>query len=168
MANKWGIKISKDGIDARKADPRDLVFSTQYDTMKVNTTGTLSIALPQETLNLAGTVTSEHTTSYTHDLGYIPMFLPLFGGVGYATVTRDVDSTETFVINDSEEWEIPPGSYSPNDYGEVATIFVTSSVITLKIYRYNFLPFDQVFGAHTAEAYYTIFHNKMSEEFNLL
>lgn len=162
------MKISREGVDVKKASYKDLLFSTQFDTLKILKTGTLSIDLPEEVLNSGATATSTHSVSYEHNLDYIPMFLPLFGGVGYATLTRGVDDTSDFIVNDSAEWEIPPGSYSPSEYNEVATIYVTTTEIVLQIYRYNTLPVNQTFGEHTAEAYYTLFYNNMSNEMDLL
>lgn len=61
----FGIKASKEGFDVGTADPKDLVFSSEYDTFRVSSSGTGSItastALPT-------------TLTIPHALGYRPAF----------------------------------------------------------------------------------------------
>lgn len=59
----YGIKISKPGKDVKSASPNELVFSSKYSTLRVQSQG-------------SGTVTrTNRTATIAHNLGYVPYFL---------------------------------------------------------------------------------------------
>lgn len=160
MANKFGIKISKPGISVVSAEPKDLVFSTQFNTLKILRTGTLSVSLPAENVNNTSRI---RTATYTHNLGYIPMFLPMVQGI-----VSDFTSTATVIVNDAEETEIPPAPYGPGTSGETSRVYVTDTQIVLEVNRYNLLPFNEAMVAKTVTVYYTLFWDQVDNEFNVL
>lgn len=160
MSN-YGLKISKTGYDVNTALPKNLALSSQFDTLKVVRSGTLTINLPSETIVSNTTV---RTTSYSHNLGYIPLFIPLIKRVIYA---GDLATGGSYTVNDIAEIDIPPGPYGPSIGGELIDLYVTSTSLTLSITRYSPLG-SQIYGARTATLYYTLFHNQVDSAFNLL
>lgn len=61
------IRISKVGIDSGTVtDPNDMTYSSEYNTLKYYTSGTLGLNLNASSGNYEGTV--------AHNLGYIPFF----------------------------------------------------------------------------------------------
>lgn len=157
----FGIKISKEGKDVNTATAKDLSFSSQYDTLKVLRTGTLTISLPSETIN---NNVKTYTATYTHNLGYIPFFLPLARNV---LNQNTVGSTTAWNINDTNDVAIPAGGFSPSTEGEYARLYATSTTLVLEVKRYNSIPINVAFGAKTANVYYTLFHNRVDETVDL-
>lgn len=160
MSSDYGLKISKSGVDVQTAVDKSLTFSTQFDTFKIALTGTLTLSLPGETLNPGGSVTRSSTVA--HGLGYAPMWGPIvekFDNPGYGNTT-------TWVLNDAVETAIPVGAYGPVGL-EVAHITVNTTVLTLSVTRSNVGLGPESYGAHDVKLYYTIFHNKIEETFDL-
>ena len=158
----YGIKVSKEGASVKTGDAKDLTFTSQLDTFKILRTGSLSISLPEETFSSDNVV---RTTSYTHNLGYIPFFLPMVSEQIYQ------DHWETggdYIVNDLGEIRIPAGGYSPSMVAEISTVYSSTTALTLSINRLNALSFAATFGARKATLYYTIFSNRVNEQFNLL
>ena len=62
----YGIKISKDGIDVGTAADKDLVYSSELHTFKVNSAGSINI------ITAAGGAIKRGTA--THNLGYTPVY----------------------------------------------------------------------------------------------
>ncbi len=107
-----GFKVSQPGYDVKTATPSQLVFSSKYQTLKVQQQGSGSI-----------THSGGRTATIAHNLGYVPMFLvhstidPLLGStfgsaadyfispfrypIGACHVDRDViawvDSTNLYI-----------------------------------------------------------------------
>ena len=75
----WGIKISKPGFDIGTASDSDLVFSTKFDYLKVQTSGSTNI-------------TTAGTTIINHNLGYYPSF------VGFAKFNGGQYNGQTFSL----------------------------------------------------------------------
>jgi len=161
MAN-FGIKISQEGINIFDASPKDISFSSQYDSLKVLRTGTLTVELPGETLEDESVI---RTDSYTHSLGYIPFFLPLAKGVEYPEA---LSATTDFIVNDTVETDIPMGAYSPNAETETARVYATSTTLVLEVNRSTMLiGIPTTYGARDVIVYYTIFYNRVDEEISL-
>jgi len=66
MAN-YGLKISKPGYDVSSASDSELVYSSKFDTLKVFSSGSGSITVPNPM--------AEQTVTITHNLGYRPAFM---------------------------------------------------------------------------------------------
>ncbi len=179
-----GIKVSKEGVDVKTAANKDLLISSEFDTFKIFRTGSLSISLPAETLKEDS---STHTATYTHSLGYIPFVLPYLNlGIGnpapyvldFTKSPVEYRVTTPYVFNDVEEEYIPPGPFGfggPTIVYEVANLEVSSTQLKIVVERVSevFDPFtglyqDVKFTASKGTLYYTIFFNRMDEEFNLL
>lgn len=157
----FGIKISQPSSNVFTAAPKDLSFSTQYDTLKIVKTGTITLSLPEEEIDADFEIRTE---TYTHNLGYIPLFQPLAKNVIYP---GDLDDTDDFIINNAVEEDIPAGGYSPGTAFEVATVYATSTDLILEVNRTSAI-IPITFGARDAIVYYTLFYNKLDEEFDLL
>lgn len=160
--SRIGIKVAKSGFDAKTAEAKNLKFDSTYDSFKVFHADQLQIVLGSETLNSSS---STYTASFTHDLGYIPFFLPLAREVEYLD---DLASGGDYSVNDLSEVDIPYGGYSPPSTGEIALVYVTISEIILQIYRYNSFPIDQDFGVRLASVNFTLFYNQVDRSMNLL
>lgn len=81
----YGIKISKPGTDVNKAEPKDLVYSSAYNTLKVAQSGKVTA--------------SGSTVTISHSLGYKPTYLAYVkyvsnSNVGYRLMT-DLNSYVT-------------------------------------------------------------------------
>lgn len=172
MSSDYGIKVSKGGVDVKTANPKDLIFSSQFDSMKIMKTGTLSLVIPYEYFGGGPDYQTYtiHTTSYTHNLGYIPFVLPRTNGeVAYSGV--DVGTGGDYIVNDLEEMDIPrvlPYYFYGITTIETALLLVTNTQLILRITRENYTGDYADFRQRTATLYYTIFHNRVDETFNLL
>lgn len=60
----YGAKVSKEGYSVLTAAPKDLVFSSKYQTLRVHARGSGSI-----------THTGGRTVTIAHGLGYVPVFI---------------------------------------------------------------------------------------------
>jgi len=68
----YGIKVSQAGYDVTTAAKERLVFSSQYDTLKIFMSGGGSVSVPLDAdVWTPGTTTVE----ITHSLGYKPAFI---------------------------------------------------------------------------------------------
>lgn len=100
MAEDYGIKISKDGVDVLSAAEIDLVFTSKYKTFKVIQTGTWSG-------NIAG-AGGNVTVDISHSLGYDPGSL-VFMNIGskrfltshYATTDNQSVTSDVFAITNN-------------------------------------------------------------------
>ena len=154
MSNQ-GIIVSKEGIDVKSADCKDLLISSQFDTFKVLKTGTLTRSSPSETVS--GGDMKRRTSSYEHDLDYIPFALPITYG---ANATGE---SGTYIVNTLNDAIVPPVSFGPSMEGEFADVYLTSTHIVLAVRRLGgFMGVS--FPSTTATLYYTIFYNRMDEE----
>ena len=64
----WGLKVSRDGFDISTSDPRELVFSSEFQTLNIALTGT-----SQRTQN-----GGSHTFTIAHGLSFTPFVLVFF------------------------------------------------------------------------------------------
>lgn len=71
----YGLKVSQEGIDVWEASDNQLVFNSNQNVFKIVDSGTVAEA----SSTTAGGTT---VTTYTHNLGYIPVVFAYFGGVG--------------------------------------------------------------------------------------
>lgn len=168
MSNDFGIKVSKKGVDVKTAGYKDLIFSSQFDGMKIKRTGSIVLSLPSETFGGSPAYETDrvHEASYTHNIGDIPIFLPrITGMISYIGV--DVSSGANFVVNDLEEQDIPIYGYG-DPLLEWAEVIMKSDKLILRVRRYNQTGSNVNFSARTATLYYTIFHNQADVEFNLI
>lgn len=62
----YGIKVSKTGYDIGDASDDQLIFSSEFDTMRVLSSGSGSITVPDPM--------AAQTVTITHNLGYRPAF----------------------------------------------------------------------------------------------
>lgn len=86
----YGIKVSKPGFDVRICDDKDLVFTSELNTLKAKAIGTL---------------TSGNT--YAHGLAYVPIVFVVnkysstkSGLIGQDTVGSSVDATNVTAGSD--------------------------------------------------------------------
>ena len=156
------IRMSKTGKSVWSGVNRDMQIDTKFNMLKIKKTGTLEIDLPSETLNSSS---SNHSVTYSHNLGYIPFFTPFIAGALYPDA---LDTGGDYIVNDIGENDIPAGAYSPPSASEFTYIKADTTDLTFEVRRANITPFDQVFGARKATLYYAVFYNKMNEEYNLL
>jgi len=159
-----GIKVSKSGSDVTTAEDKDLVVSSQFSTVKVAQTGTLTRSLPGEWIDFGDYVT--RTATYNHGRGYVPLYLPSVAGVSNA----DFTTTDDFICNDHCYFVPLILGYGPAAHGEWAWVKITSTQLILTVTRANSAGADEAryFGDHDVMLYYTIFYNRVDTEFNLL
>jgi len=168
MSSDYGIKVSKKGFDVKTASPKNLIFSSQFDSMKIRRTGSLVLTLPSDTFGGPPNYETERKreVSYTHNIGDIPIFLPrIIGMVAY--MEGGVISGGNYIVNDLEEQDIPIYGYGIS-VSEWASVIMKSDKLILRVTRENYSYENITFGARTATLYYTIFHNRADLEFNLL
>lgn len=164
MSEDYGIKISKKGIDVKTALPKELIYSSQFDTCKIKKTGTLILDLPSETLDVTnGSVSRE--AKIPHGCNYIPLFLPRISGI-VAYTDNQVTNGVSYTVNDLEDNDIPIYGYGGMVL-ELVDVLVDSTDLILRVTRESFAN-PVLFGQRTATLFYTIFHNKVDEEMNLL
>lgn len=155
--------IAKDGHNVLNAEPKDMILTSQADSLKILATGSLSISLPNETLT---SQTKTYTASYTHSLGYIPFFFP--HAINTLNQDEPTDSNVEFNINESNQVALPAGAFSPALAAEFADIYTTTTELVLRITRYEEAGSPADFGAHNATLNFTLFYNKINETFNFI
>lgn len=135
--------------DIRQEHPSENIINSNYDTLKIFKTGTLTLNVPEDT-----TVSTPklYSSSVTHDLGYAPVYLPE-ASVGW----RPGFIPDDFVVNDYL-------GFPQGDIGSEASldVYVDSEKLYLQYRRFS------PGNARTITMYYTIFYNRIDEEFNLL
>jgi len=162
--SEYGFKISKEGYDVGSAAAKDLIMSTEYDMFKILKTGTLTIALPETTKGDGG-ATDTYTATYSHGLGYTPLFIPDVQNV-LSDVVEDIGgTTDDIIINDMANDAFITASGPPTT-AEIATLHANTTQVVLTVTRV--WDYGGTFLAHNVICYYTIFYNKMSETFDLL
>lgn len=168
MSNDFGIKVSKKGVDVKTATYKDLIFSSQFDSMKIKKTGSIALNLPSESFGggPAYETARMHEGIYTHSIGDIPIFLPRITGM-ISYIAGDVSTGASFTVNDLEEQDIPIYGYGDMVL-EWADVIMKSDKLILRVTRFNLTGSNVTFSARTATLYYTIFHNRADVEFNLL
>ena len=68
----YGIKISQAGYDVKTCDKERLVFSSKYNSLKVERTGSGSVVVPK---NVDPWTPGSVLVEITHSLGYKPVFI---------------------------------------------------------------------------------------------
>lgn len=119
----YGLRISRDGVDVKTGDDKDMVLTSKYSNLKGNLSGSGSVSV----LNNGVTV----TVTIAHGLSYIPMaqgffsennsafaILPYFnslsGGGLYTQYRHNVtsDSTNVYLKFNIAELLGPPYTYT--------------------------------------------------------
>lgn len=162
MSNKRGIKISNEEVNVLTALDTDLRFNSQYPTVKIKETVTISMAVPLNVV-LAGAVQNRFRASHFHNLGYIPLVTPEL----VVIENPDAFGGTEFSLNDNIQRLPPGGSYGPPvATDEYATISVSDSEVILSIIQLGdtfFLTDDVTFPAHTVTADVVIYYNRVDE-----
>jgi len=184
--SKFGIKVSKEGKGVLRAGYNELEMTSEFDTMKIQGTGTLSVTFPEEKWYWTGTEPdplgdNDYLTntwcdlqedSYTHGLGYVPLFSPgVFDSNVWWFYTDSPSSP--YSINDVSDFLVPQrGPWGIGGFGEVVYAVVAD---TDKIYlRVRRIGFNAVFiptitmPAETYNVNYVLYRNEANAEFNLL
>lgn len=169
MSN-YGLKISRAGYDVKTAADKDMIVHSKYNTLKIKKTGRLTVEAPSETLTISSgddPISTNYKASYTHDLGYLPFYLPECNMVN----VRDEDAGEIYVNDRRNEtilWSYSPGYYTR----EYVQLYVTTTQIVLLVRReLNVCLFgtcNYEVDALTAYVDYTLFYNRVDTEFNVL
>ena len=137
MAN-YGIKISQPGYDVKTAPKERLVFSSQYDTLKLFKSGSGTVSVPLDVgLFTAGT----RTVEITHNLGYKPAF---------------------WVYVNNPVWANPArlSPYTTRSIGSPAITVPNYAIDTTKLYITFYNPDPD--NDHDYEYRYHIFYNELS------
>lgn len=131
MAKK--VIISKEGYDATsETDPDNLIFSSDYNTLKYCKSGNVSI-----TIN--GDGTDQSSTSYiSHGLGYLPFFI---------VYVNDF-------VNNTSKYYLTPFVASSFVVTREAFAWATSSRIYFKLRNSSS-------NNYTANFYYKVFRNRL-------
>lgn len=154
------LLIAKEGVGVT-AYPTQLAIDSRFDTFKIYKSGTLSVTAPAETIT-AGSSDRVYTSTFNHNLGYPPVYLPMA-----STRWRLDDSAinnVSFTVNDYVGF--------PNPYylsSDMLDVYVDSSNLYMKLTRFADPYCDRTFLSNiTITMYYTVFYNRIGEEFNLL
>lgn len=107
----YGAKISQTGYDVNTAELKRLVYTSEYDTLKVAATGSGSIAVAA---SASFFTVAQATTNIAHGLGFAPAF---------------------FVFADNPAWSVT-NVFAPRTYRSIGGGFVevVSSVDTTNLY----------------------------------
>jgi len=160
------ISIARDGYDAQSGHPKDFKVDSRFDTFKVYKTGTLLLECPSVIAQ-----TDTRTVYFEHNLGYIPFFTPLvpyttnlhniyFSGGGY-TIPTNIN------VSNLSEYNFARVISTSSDEEEVVRVWVTSTRLYLQLFRQNYYG-STTFEERNITMNYTIFYNRVDEEFNLL
>lgn len=150
------VQVAKKGKDIRTATPFDFVVNSNTPTMKIAYSGTLEVDMPNEIINDS---VESRTAQFNHDFGGAVMFVPMItGGVFLGDLANDGD----YLVNDLVSINIPPAGYGPGTAGEWIFLKSSETAFILEVRRYNFIPFDQSFGARTATLNFTLLYNRIN------
>ena len=136
MSLDYGMKVSQAGSDVKTATKENLIFSSQYDTLKVLASGSGSQSVPASSGGVSGTA----TVTIAHNLGYKPAFI-----VFCTSVWRASDKFSPYAYKSI-------GATSP-DGG-----FYSVDATNLYIHLYN----GDSGGARTIYYRYHIYYNELS------
>lgn len=159
MSKDFVVKLSKPGFDVMTTDDKNLQMSSEFDSHKIAKTGVLTVELPAETF--AGE-TKTRTDTYSHGLGYVPMYLPAVTDLK----NGNSGTTDDYVCNDNAFFVPLILGYSPWIEGEGVRVYITTTQLVLEVNRVALGPV--AFGAHDVVFYYTVLYNQVDTEFNLL
>lgn len=129
------IIIAKEGFDATtETDPDNLIFSSDYNTFKYNTSGNTTCTIPTTVGANSGEI-----TIVTHNLGYVPFFVA-YGNDAPSFATR---------------WYMLPFSFADAGVYDHRFVYATTTAL---IFRYE----NTGFGIDIdVEVYYKIFKNNL-------
>lgn len=155
IGNGVVLLSAQEGMDVYN-HPYNLTVDSRFDSFKIAHTGTLSLSIASETIGM-GEDPSIYTTSFAHNLGYPPVYLPEVG-TGWI-----IDHTEnSFIVNDRL------GTLPSPISGPILDVWVDSSKLYLQLTRFSASDWDRYYGSQSITMYYTVFYNQIGEEFNLL
>lgn len=99
----YKIKISKSGFNAiTDTDPNRLVFSSDYNTLKYYTNG--SVTLSGSWTTNPGNSVKTYTTTVSHNLGYKPFFVCYVNFIGKYNIIPYKDSFMTIGSMIASAW----------------------------------------------------------------
>lgn len=150
-----GVVVTPDG----KLKKSGLSVYSGFDTFKIAKTGTITLEVPQEELGTDDFPESEYTESLSHGIGYRPMYFPFVRSLGI------LDIAGSFNVND---WLGSPSYFdgSGGNLWEYVNINTTNDLLVMSVSRGNYATGSRVFPARTITLYYTLFYNKIDEDFN--
>jgi hypothetical protein len=165
-----GLKISKEGEDVKTCADKDLILSSEFDTLKIGFSGRLTLNYPDWEYNyIDEPVRKVDTMSFSHNLGYIPYYTP-------RCVAEQLSSgaemgSETDYINEIVQ-SGPFTNYSPPLWERaLIDVYATTTKLYIRTSReinYATGPRSGTWEGGTVYMDYAIFRNSLSEEFNLL
>lgn len=139
----------------------NLALDSEFDTFKIQNTGTLTLSLVAE--NIASTGSDKtYTATYEHNLGYAPVYLPQVG-MNWDLGNPGVHNS-SFTVNDKIGYIVS----SPTLGFSILDVYVDSSKLYIKYTRKAPSSGTRSFNAITVTMYYTVFYNEIGATFNLL
>ena len=172
--------------DNTETDPDyKLRLHTGYDSLKVAKTGTLTLNLPAWNAPVAQVKTDPSTgldyteaaektdtTNEVHGLDYVPYYQPF---VPYRSDLTEIykvpidNIPASFSINELQTVFSPSYAWPSPQYTEWVYVWISDSRIYIDYVRRNWDSANtHSFPTRTVTMGYTIFHNRVDEEFNLL
>jgi hypothetical protein len=168
-SNRPFLAIAKEGEDAQ-GHPKDMNIDSRFDTFKVYRTGTLTLNATAVTIPTAGTYNTQ-STYYTHGLGYVPFFTPLVpyqSELNYVFFNRGgYTIPSTINVSELSDFRLSYITGAGTSTQEQVRVYITSSRLYL-VFRRSSAWDDEGFPARTINLNYTIFYNRVDEEFDLL
>lgn len=165
------VTVAKDGYNAKTGHPKDMKLDSRFDTFKIYKTGTLTLNAPEVTTTEAGEVDTR-TAYFEHNLGYIPFYTPLvpyqnelhfiyFNRFGEDIIPEPVNVSNLSDFTLSNILATSPW------VSERILVYITSTRLYLVFKREGYYG-GITFPARTINMKYTIFHNRVDEELDLL
>lgn len=162
MPKEVVVRIAKDNSNALIAPPTDLLFSSEFDTMKIKLALPITFNVPANTV-LATDPVEVQSQGYNHGLGYVPFITPELGGIE----NPDPFGGDPFDMNDNLVRVPLGGPYGPPIAGaEYCSVFATSTQIVLEVIQLGDTLFetdDVVFPAHIVTANVILYYNRVDE-----
>lgn len=163
------VVVAKQEHHAKKDHPIFANIDTRFDTFKIFKTATLTLNAPSVTLNAMQK--DERVVSFTHGLGYAPIFTPFvpyqsdlptiyFSNTGTPTTPTNVN------VSNLSDYTLSNHIGTGNSYSEIVKVWVDDQKIYLGFERESFygpltLPVRNIIMKST------IFYNPIDEEFDL-
>lgn len=125
----YGFKISKDGVDVKTALDKELVISSKFNQLKIESQGIFQVSVP------AGV--GYASLDITHNLGYNPAFLVYLeetagSGKKYKTMYKETQKIQASTDNDKITVEVIYPLFTPNPATAIHTgyYFIFSDNLT--------------------------------------
>jgi len=154
--------LGKGDVDVRTSFPYDNAMDSRFDTLKIFKTGTLELKAPAKTFAVSEAYQT-YTAEIEHNLGYAPVFLPE-AGVGWA-LDSSLDD-DSFIVNDN--LGRLPADYAGINSAPILDVWVDDTKLYMRLWRFANDWSTRAYSEITITLYYTIFYNKINEEFDLL